>query len=239
MYQTIAHPRGGYLTTRLFVPRDVWRVKGVKIKNVEEKISNCDLLTAALGRLAAVDTFDADAVLEEMQQLETVLDQAQASLAKKLGSDVGVQNVASLFKDAPASSTSPADAAALPDGATPLNGARSVSGTSASKSYLSGWRKLRSKGSSVNLPTTATISFSKDKAEATGWTMPTVPMTSLSNVRFAKRDIRMLELGLEGPNRAYMGAVARLCDAVQVVGMFDALLFSSMFYFIGTKNKPC
>ena len=218
VYQTIAHPRGGYLTTRMFVPRDVWRVKGVKIKNVEEKISNCDLLTAALGRLAAVDTLDADAVLEEMQQLETVLDQAQASLTKKLGSDVGVQGVASLFKDAPASTTSPADAAALPDGAAPPTTARSASGTSGSKGYLSGWRKLRSKGSSVNLPTTATVGFSKDKAEATGWTMPTVPMTSLASVRFAKRDIRLLELGLEGPNRAYMGAVARLCDAVQVIG---------------------
>ena len=69
-YQTIVHPRGGYLSTKLFVPRDVWRVKGVKIKNIDDKISNCDLLTAALQKLSGVDTLDADAVLEEMQALD-------------------------------------------------------------------------------------------------------------------------------------------------------------------------
>jgi hypothetical protein len=35
-YQTIVHPRGGYLSTKLFVPRDVWRVKGVKLKNIDD-----------------------------------------------------------------------------------------------------------------------------------------------------------------------------------------------------------
>lgn len=190
-------------------------MKGVKIKSVDEKISNCDLLTAALGRLAAVDTFDADAVLAEMQELETILDQCQANLSKKLSSDVGVHGVNSLFKDVPAAgsdATSPSDSAGG-------GGVRTASGTTTGgKSYLSSWRKLRNKGSSVNLPTTGSTSLTKEKGEAAGWTMQSVPMTSLPNVRFAKRDIRSLEQGLEGPNRAYMGAVARLCDAVQVVG---------------------
>jgi len=91
LYQTIAHPRGGYLSTKLFVPRDVWRVKGVKIKSVEDKIANCDFLTAALMKLAKVDTFDADAVLVEMQSFEGVLEQVQATLTRKLGNEVGVQ----------------------------------------------------------------------------------------------------------------------------------------------------
>lgn len=226
VYQTIAHPRGGYLSTRLFVPRDVWRVKGVKIKNVEEKISNCDLLTAALGKLASVDTFDADAVLTEMQELETILDQCQVNLSKKLGSDVGVQGVNSLFKDAPSSmsdATSPSDNAG--GGST-----RTASGTTTGgKSYLSSWRKLRSKGSSVNLPTTGSASLSKEKGEAAGWIMQSVPMTSLPNIRFAKRDLRSLEQGLEGPNRAYMGAVGRLCDAVQVIGAYLVLSLPSKY----------
>jgi hypothetical protein len=58
LYQTLCHPRGGYVSTKLFVPRDVWRVKGVKLKGIEDKIANCDLLTAALqklGRFAAVE----------------------------------------------------------------------------------------------------------------------------------------------------------------------------------------
>lgn len=227
VYQTIAHPRGGYLSTRLFVPRDVWRVKGVKIKSVEEKIGNCDLLTAALGRLAAVDTFDADAVLEEMQQLETVFDQVQANLAKKLGSEVGVHGLSSLFKDVGGSTGAEGGAGGMENGGVGLGGMRTASGTvTGGKSYLSGWRKLRSKGSSVNLPTTSG-SFAgsgglsaKDKSEAAGWTMTSVPMTNLPNIRFAKRDIWSLDQALEGPNRTYMGAVARLCDAVQVIGAY-------------------
>jgi len=65
LYQTIAHPRGGYLSTKLFVPRDVWRVKGVKIKSVEDKIANCDFLNGCSDEARQVDTFDADAVLVE------------------------------------------------------------------------------------------------------------------------------------------------------------------------------
>ena len=59
IYQTLAHPRGGYISNKLFVPRDVWKVKGVKLKNIDEKISNMDLLTAALMKLGRVDTCDA------------------------------------------------------------------------------------------------------------------------------------------------------------------------------------
>ncbi|RAL59342.1 hypothetical protein DID88_006833 [Monilinia fructigena] len=81
LYQTIAHPRGGYLSTKLFIPRDVWRVKGVKIKGVEDKIANY-------------------AVLEEMQSLEGILEQVQVTLSKKLGSEVGVHGSNGMFKDA-------------------------------------------------------------------------------------------------------------------------------------------
>ncbi|KAJ6443557.1 Translation factor GUF1 [Purpureocillium lavendulum] len=80
---TMVHPRGGYLSTKLFVPRDVWKVKGVKLKYVEDKIANCDYLTAALLKLAKVDTCDADAVLEEMQSLEGVLEQSSGSLFRE------------------------------------------------------------------------------------------------------------------------------------------------------------
>ncbi|EFX03468.1 hypothetical protein CMQ_396 [Grosmannia clavigera kw1407] len=100
LFQTLAHPRGGYLSNRLFVPSDVWRVKGVKLKNVDEKILNCDLLTAALLKLARVDTFDADAMLVEMQSFETVLEQVQATLTRRLGSEVGVHSSSVMFKDA-------------------------------------------------------------------------------------------------------------------------------------------
>lgn len=181
-------------------------MKGVKIKGVEDKIANCDLLTAALQKLASVDTLDADAVLDEMQSLEQVLDQVQGNLIKKLSSEVGVQGIASLFKDAPNS------------GGDGIQNSEPISASSRAvsqgKSYLSSWRKLRSKSSAVNL--TASYSSPKDHVRET-ITLSTLPMTSLPNPRFAKRDVSQLELS--GPHAAYMSSLSRLFDAVQIIGM--------------------
>jgi hypothetical protein len=203
-YQTIAHPRGGYLSTKLFVPRDVWRVKGVKIKATEEKISNCDLLTAALQKLAAVDSNDADAVFEEMSQFESILDHVQSNLSKKLGNEVGPKDVTSLFKDAHTVGAGDSHSHELPLKSNKENGNK----------YLTSWRKLRSKNSAVGLAAApgASKELSKDALS-----MSTLPMTSLTNIRFAKRDISQVDF--EGPNAHYMAALARLFDAAQVIGM--------------------
>ena len=75
-------------------------MKNVRIKAIEDKISLCDLLTAALLKVAQVDTYDADAVLEEMQTFENILDQVQTAFTKKLGNEVGVQGALPLFKNA-------------------------------------------------------------------------------------------------------------------------------------------
>ncbi|KAH8724491.1 hypothetical protein GQ44DRAFT_773126 [Phaeosphaeriaceae sp. PMI808] len=208
-YQTIAHPRGGYLSTKLFIPRDVWRVKGVKLKNIEDKIANCDLLTAALQKLATVDTLDADAMLEEMQALEIVLDQVQTQLAKKLGNEVGVHTVSTLFKDAYT-----VGEGAATDGLTRVNTQdhQPRSAVAHGKSYLTSWRKLRSKNSGVNL---ASMASSKSEVPKDSLTMATLPMTSLHTIRFAKRDISSVHF--EGPNSGYMGSLARLFDAVQIL----------------------
>ncbi|KAI8938247.1 hypothetical protein NX059_005907 [Plenodomus lindquistii] len=214
-YQTIAHPRGGYLSTKLFIPRDVWRVKGVKIKNIEDKIANCDLLTAALQKLASVDTFDADAILEEMQSLELVLDQVQAQLAKKLGNEVGVHSVTSLFKDA---TTVGEGAASVDSTAKGSHGSQdhapAKSAVAQGKSYLTSWRKLRSKNSGVNLASLASTS-AKNEVPKDSLVMNTLPMTSLPSIRFAKRDISGVVF--EGPNSGYMGSLARLFDSAQIL----------------------
>jgi hypothetical protein len=203
-YQTIAHQRGGYLSTKLFVPRDVWRVKGVKIKAMEEKISNLDFLTAGLQKLNAVDSFDASAVLEEMQQFEVVLDTVQTNLQKKLGNEVSVQGIGMLFKDAPALAGETAPSADM------SSGSRAVS---QGKSFLSSMRKLRSKSSAVALTPTVRDPGTKDML-----TMSTLPMTNLANPRFAKRDVAKLDVS--GPHAQYMESLAKLCDAVQVIGEF-------------------
>lgn len=202
LYQTLAHPRGGYLSHKLFVPRDVWRVKGVKLKNIEEKVANCDFLTAALLKIERVDTCDADAVLEEMQSLEGILEQVQTALSRKLGNEVGVQSSGTLFKDA-----TNGDDSAAPG----VPRSSSVSG----KSSFS-WRRLRSKNSAVGLGGSYT---SRLVATDTGKDVPSIaslPMTPNPTSRPAKRDLTQAQF--TGPNAMYMSSLARLFDAAQAIG---------------------
>lgn len=212
---TIIHPKGGFVTTRMFVPREVWQSSGVKLKAVEDKIANCDLLTAALGRLAGVDTYDADAIMDELLSFEEVMERVQAALSKKLGSDVGVHGVAGMFKDASTATATSAvsnagsDIAAASDKATKSN---------SGKSYLSSWRKLRNKSSGTPLSSTGSHMPLTAASGRDQHTMPSVPMTSFVPVerRGNKRDAR--NLVFEGPNKDYMGSLARLFDGVQVLG---------------------
>lgn len=207
LYQTIAHPRGGYVSTKLFIPRDVWHVKGVKIRGLEEKISNCDLLTAALLKLRKVDTCDADAVLEEMQSFETVLEQVQVTLTKKLGNEVGLQGSATLFRDYPTGN----EQSSVADSTT------SKHFTSSNKSYLS-WKRLRSKNSGAGLLNS--LAASKDVPKE-ALNLSTVPMASSLSTRAPKRDLSLAQF--TGPNAVYMSALARLFDAVQVLGEYPFL----------------
>ncbi|EAW06264.1 uncharacterized protein ACLA_079480 [Aspergillus clavatus NRRL 1] len=203
IYQTIAHPRGGYLSRKLFVPHDIWAVKNVKLKAVEEKVSNCDLLTAALLKLAKVDTYDADAVLEEMQSLETVLDQVQVSLSKKISSEVGVQGAMPLFRYSQSTDEVTNATDVLPS---------KVSTVSGKSSYLTSWRKLRSKNSGFGA---AVPPVHPKEATKDNLTIHSLPMTSTPISQSAKRNTAQFQF--TGPNANYMAALARLCDAAQVL----------------------
>lgn len=208
LYQTLSHPHGGYLSTKLFIPRDVWRVKNVKLKALEDKVSNCDLLTAALLKLAQVDMYDADAVLEEMQSLESVLDQAQVALSKKLGHDVGVQTSMPLFRpNATAEDQTHADP---PPSRT--------SGTS-NKSYLPTWKRLRAKTSGIGA--TPPVAPAARESNKDHLTLSSLPMTSNPTTHI-KRNVTQLDSS--GPNAHYMGALARLFDAAQVIGTSNLCL---------------
>jgi hypothetical protein len=243
VYQTIANPAGGYLSNRLFVLPQVWNTRGVKLRALDDKIAACDTLTAALLRLAQVDSLDAQAVLDEMQQLENTLETVQATLAKKLGHDVGVSATAAFIRDAPTEGGAQLDHPPLPTGgaATPVEG-RPNGMRSSSKSYLSSWRKLRSKTSSsalTSLNTTAGAPSGKEGRSGSNSVgsggsaggddslsaprMASLPMTPRLHVRFTKRDVvsQLAEVG--GANAGYMISLARLCDAVQVVGEFPPL----------------
>lgn len=212
LYQTLAHPRGGYISSKLFVPKDVWRVKGVKLKNVEEKVANCDLLTAALQKLSRVDTIDADAVLEEMQSLEGIFEQVQATLTRRLGNEVGVQSMGALFRDA----TGGFDG----DLGSAVPRSSSVSG----KSSFS-WRRLRSKNSSAGLANNYSGGSSKKDASmalldgtkdgSLAAAAASLPMTPHPTSKPSKRDVTSVQF--TGPNANYMSSLARLFDAAQVI----------------------
>ncbi|KIW40415.1 uncharacterized protein PV06_07617 [Exophiala oligosperma] len=202
LYQTLAHPRGGYLTTKLFISRDIWRVRNVKLKAIEDKVSQCDLLTAALLKLTKVDTFDADAMLEELQSFETVLDQVRITLLKKIGSDVGFGGSTGMFKG----------------GKEEQEG---KSGNAATKTFASSWRKLRSKSSTPAMGSNG----SKD-VSTPGLTMATLPMTSSSSVHSSRSHHNRKIVppptpsalsSIQPSHAMYMSSLARLFDAAQVL----------------------
>ncbi|KAL8688800.1 MAG: hypothetical protein Q9218_005378 [Villophora microphyllina] len=206
IYQSITHPRGGYLSTRLFVPRDIWKVTNVKLKNVDEKVSSCDLLTATLLKLAKVDTFDANAVLEEMQFLESIMEQSQASLSKKLGGEVGVASAGWLSKN----SNAPGEGI----NGDVFGGKSSNAGT---KSYLSNIRKKMSKNSSngAGFAASTVTNSAKDGCKEVP-TMSSIPTTASQKPRIPRRELSQVQY--VGPHSHYMGALARLCDAAQILG---------------------
>ncbi|GAP83227.1 putative GTP-binding protein [Rosellinia necatrix] len=211
LYQTLAHPRGGYVSTRLFVPQEAWKVKGVKLRNIEDKISQCDLLTAALLKLARVDSTDADAMLDEMQSFENILETVQNTLSRRLGTEVGTQGMITLKDEKEAE-------------APPVPRNNSISG----KAGAFSWRRLRSKGSAVNLASTYGVKINTGSGSANGvhgipegdvispgGSMPSLPMVAHPSSRPAKRDVTSVKF--DGPNAHYMGSLARLFDAAQTV----------------------
>jgi len=182
-------------------------MKSMKLKYVEEKIANCDLLTAALGRLAVVDTYDADAVMEELESFEDVLERVQAALARKLSGEVGTSGLSSMFKDGPNSAGLAANGASAHD-----------AGVEKSKGVLSSWRKLRSKSSGSAGSALQPSKASLTSLEGVGKSAAVVPMTSVISLdrRGVKKEAK--NFTFEGPNQNYMGSLARLFEAVQVLG---------------------
>lgn len=196
LYQSIAHTRGGYISARLFVPKDVWLQKGVKIKAVDDKISACDLVSAALAKLTIIQSGEPDlnAIYEEMQALEGLLDRVQTMLSKKLGNEVGAAGATALY-----GSGSNGDGGGMESGKA-----------SVGKSYLS-WRKLRSKNSNTALAS----SFGPEP----GFDTPSLPMatprTGSDSQKPPERNLK--SVSFTGPNSAYIAALARVFDAAQVL----------------------
>jgi hypothetical protein len=216
------------MTTRFFAHRDSWKAKNIKIKYIEEKINACTTLTTSLAKFSLVDDTDASALLEEMQSLELVLDQVQATLSKKLGSEVGSGHASLTFKGALLDNDGESSGTLAPKSANISN-----------KSMLSSWRKLRGKNAGqANMG--AAIREANRVIDGPGVKesimMKSVPMSSLPNPKFARREPeKIAPIGSYG---SYMASLARLCDAVQVLGMFFFSLLISRTH--GTnRNYRC
>jgi len=211
LYETVAHPKGGYLSQKMFVPREVWKMKNVKLKHVEDKVVNLQLLTDALLKLGALEVLDTGAILHEMQSLEVVLDQVQINLVKKLGSDVGPQSISTMFKDAGGEPSS-------------NNGAENTQKEhkSTSKSVIASWRKLRGKPLIVQEPPTTSMVVSQQTSHTDSFSISSVPMTSdngMATSWYSRRGAQVKDMRGEGPNAPYMSAIAKLCYAAQVLGI--------------------
>lgn len=206
---TVMHPKGGYLTNRIFMPREAWLNRSVKLKSTEDKMAACDLLTAALGRLSSADTYDAEAVLEELQTFEDIMERVQGTLIKRLGGEVGVQGVGSMFRDAAPSTESPQDSSK--DGPPK---------THSGKLHLSSWRKLRGKNSIVGTASLAGGSLSNKNGDKESHSMSSVPMTSYAGVekRGNHKKDAIKDSQFDGPHKEYMASIARLCEAAQALG---------------------
>ncbi|KAF2858839.1 hypothetical protein K470DRAFT_259438 [Piedraia hortae CBS 480.64] len=122
---TLIHPQGGFITTQLFIPREAWLTRGVKLRHIEDKIANIDLLTASLSRLNPNETSDVQTIIAELSSVEEVMDRVRSALTKRLGNDVGGRTVT-------------AD-----NGEVAPTTSRGKSGYG----YLSSWKKLRGKSS--------------------------------------------------------------------------------------------
>ncbi|KAI5858778.1 hypothetical protein BZA05DRAFT_330420 [Tricharina praecox] len=201
LYQTIAHPHGGYVSTKLFVPREVWYIKGVKIKAIDDKINACDLVTAALQRLANVKQEQVNSVFEEMQALEGVLDRAQAVLSKKLGNEVGGIGARSLYGD---SSTAESNDNMV---------TTKVGNAGGGGKYFS-LRKLRTKASSNGLGSTFGGSGSAANGESSYSGLPMAGAGVNTSLQ-PKRDIDQVTFG--GPQANYIAALAKLFDSAQIL----------------------
>ncbi|ODQ53246.1 hypothetical protein SAICODRAFT_19169 [Saitoella complicata NRRL Y-17804] len=80
---------GAHLTPNLYIPQDIWMMKSVKLKAVDEKINACEILDNGLRRVGGVPYGDIESLLEALLQFRLVMEGVQATLTKKLGEEFG------------------------------------------------------------------------------------------------------------------------------------------------------
>ncbi|CAG8547602.1 3710_t:CDS:2, partial [Funneliformis caledonium] len=75
---------GGYLTPKLFIPRNLWLQGHVKLAAIDTKISSCEVVSTCLMKLTKTTFNDMDNLAKELEYIDPILEGLQNSLARKL-----------------------------------------------------------------------------------------------------------------------------------------------------------
>ncbi|CAG8834153.1 34276_t:CDS:2, partial [Racocetra persica] len=75
---------GGYLTPKLYIPRNLWLQGHAKLTSIDAKISSCDVVLNCLIRLSKTSVDDMDVLIKVLEGIEPIIEGLQNSLARKL-----------------------------------------------------------------------------------------------------------------------------------------------------------
>ncbi|EWC46718.1 hypothetical protein DRE_03963 [Drechslerella stenobrocha 248] len=207
---TISNPHGGYLSKKLFVPREIWMMRGVKLKCVDEKVSASDNLTMALKKLSSIDKSDADLLLKELQDLEAVMTKTETLLSKKLGSDVGAAGASAMFKG------TDVDGDSMGSGFDSSAGMKVSGSSSGGKSY---WQRLKRNKTSSIISTSSSSSY--NTLPSAGGLGSYGENTVGDSAVFGNGEMENGEYfgngGFVGPFAGYMYALSKLFEAAQIL----------------------
>ncbi|KTW28113.1 hypothetical protein T552_01974 [Pneumocystis carinii B80] len=84
----IIKSEGSYITPQLFIPKDIWYVKNVKLKGEEEKIKVCESLIFTLNKIKSLKKDDLQSLIKELVYLDNMVDIFRFWLLKKFGTEV-------------------------------------------------------------------------------------------------------------------------------------------------------
>ncbi|KAK6536768.1 hypothetical protein TWF281_000983 [Arthrobotrys megalospora] len=215
----ISNPHGGYLSQKLFVPREIWLMRGVKLKCVDEKIAASDNLTAALKKLSSVDKTDVDLLLKELQDLESVMAKTETMLAKKLGSDVGASGASAMFKG------TDGDGDSMGNGIDSSSSMKTSNSSSGGRSY---WKKLRSKNTSSIISSSSSSYTALPSARSLESYSENVNHGGGGGIGYGSEMEDGVGFGkFAGPFAGYLNALSKLFEAAQVLDQLSVHIESN------------